>query len=153
VHKEKLHGNFRLESAVLQNEAGTKLIDVAELAIKAGEHVVLLGGNGAGKTTLLRLMSGLLDPSAGQVLLDGVSMTAIDPADRRRAIGYLPQDVALFHGSLRENLNPQNAAISDDEMMDALEKVGLGAYVRANSLGLDLRIAGSGSLSGGQRQA
>jgi ATP-binding cassette subfamily C protein LapB len=129
------------------------VVDVAALTIRAGERVALLGGNGAGKSSLLRLFSGLADPLSGRLLLDDVSMSAIDPSDRRRAIGYLPQDVALLHGTLRENLNLEGAALTDDDLFEALDGVGLGAFVRANPLGLDMPIAGSGSFSGGQRQA
>ncbi|HEY6916098.1 MAG TPA: ATP-binding cassette domain-containing protein, partial [Allosphingosinicella sp.] len=117
------------------------------------ERVALLGGNGAGKSTLLRLLSGLTDPAGGRLLLDGVSLSQIDPSDRRRAIGYLPQDVALFHGTLRDNLNLEGAGLGDEDLFHALDGVGLGAFVRAHPLGLDMPILGSGSFSGGQRQA
>ena len=103
--------------------------------------------------TLLRLLSGLLDAQAGRLLLDDVSLTQIDPADRQRGIGYLPQDVALFHGSLRDNLNLENAALGDEELLETLDGVGLGAFVRGHPLGLDMPIQGNASLSGGQRQA
>lgn len=82
-----------------------------------------------------------------------VSLTQIDPADRQRGIGYLPQDVALFHGSLRDNLNLENAALGDEELLETLDGVGLGAFVRGHPLGLDMPIQGNASLSGGQRQA
>ena len=123
------------------------------LGIRAGERVALLGGNGAGKSTLLRLLAGLLDPSAGRVMVDDISLTQIDPADRRRHIGYLPQDIALFYGTLRDNLNLEGAALSDEELFEALDGVGLGAWVRSHPLGLDMPIQGNASLSGGQRQA
>ncbi|WP_151891811.1 ATP-binding cassette domain-containing protein, partial [Pseudomonas aeruginosa] len=105
------------------------------------------------KSTLLRLLSGLLDAQAGRLLLDDVSLTQIDPADRQCGIGYLPQDVALFHGSLRDNLNLENAALGDEELLETLDGVGLGAFVRGHPLGLDMPIQGNASLSGGQRQA
>ena len=65
----------------------------------------------------------------------------------------LPQDVALFHGSLRDNLNLENAALGDEELLETLDGVGLGAFVRGHPLGLDMPIQGNASLSGGQRQA
>ncbi len=135
------------------NVDSAPVVDVQALNIRAGERVALLGGNGAGKSTLLRLLSGLLDAQAGRLLLDDVSLTQIDPADRQRGIGYLPQDVALFHGSLRDNLNLENAALGDEELLETLDGVGLGAFVRGHPLGLDMPIQGNASLSGGQRQA
>ncbi len=118
VHKERLQGHYRLEGVRLAHGDSPPVVDVQALNIRAGERVALLGGNGAGKSTLLRLLSGLLDAQAGRLLLDDVSLTQIDPADRQRGIGYLPQDVALFHGSLRDNLNLENAALGDEELLE-----------------------------------
>ena len=126
---------------------------VPKLEIAAGERVAVIGGNGAGKSTLLRMLSGLADPASGAVLMDDVSLAQIEPADRRRAIGYLPQDNALFHGTLRENLTLDGAARSDADLLEMLDVVGLGPFVRAHPAGLDLPLAGSRSVSGGQRQA
>ncbi|SPO55451.1 ABC transporter ATP-binding protein [Pseudomonas sp. JV551A1] len=153
VHRDRLHGHYRLEALRLAHGDSPPVVDVQALSIQAGERVALLGGNGAGKSTLLRLLSGLLDAQSGRLLLDDIALSQIDPADRQRGIGYLPQDVALFHGSLRENLNLANAALGDEELLDALDGVGLGTFVRAHPLGLDMPILGNASLSGGQRQA
>ncbi|SDQ70301.1 ATP-binding cassette, subfamily C, LapB [Pseudomonas sp. UC 17F4] len=153
VHKPHLHGHFRLEGVRLSHGDSPPVVDIQALTIQAGERVALLGGNGAGKSTLLRLLSGLLDAQAGRLLLDDVALSQIDPADRQRGIGYLPQEVALFQGSLRDNLNLESAALSDDELLETLDGVGLGAFVRSHSLGLDMPLQGNASLSGGQRQA
>jgi ATP-binding cassette subfamily C protein LapB len=153
VRKDSLRGDFRLAELQLRHGDGPLVVDIAALTIRAGERVALLGGNGAGKSSLLRLLSGLGDANSGHLLLDDVSLAQIDPADRRRAIGFLPQDVALLHGTLRENLNLEGAALSNDELLDAADMVGLGEFVRANPLGLDMPILGNGSFSGGQRQA
>lgn len=129
------------------------ILSIPRLEIGAGERVAVIGGNGAGKSTLLRLLSGFGDPSAGRILLDDVSLSQIDPADRRRAIGFLPQDSVLFHGTLRENLALDGARHADAELLEALDAVGLGVFVRAHPKGLDLPIMGSQAVSGGQRQA
>lgn len=153
VRKERLAGAYRLEDVKLQHGDGPPVVNIGALAIGAGERVALLGGNGAGKSSLLRLLSGLGDATSGRILLDDVNLLTIDPADRRQAIGYLPQDVALLHGTLRENLNLEGAGLSDAELFEALDAVGLGPFVRANPLGLDMPIQSSASFSGGQRQA
>lgn len=153
VHKERLAGHYQLEGVRLAHGDNPPVVNIRNLDIRAGERVALLGGNGAGKSSLLRLLSGLVSPQSGRLLLDDISLSQIDPADRQRGIGYLPQDVALFHGRLRDNLNLGNAALGDEELLEALDGVGLGSFVRGHPLGLDMPILGNGSLSGGQRQA
>ncbi len=154
ARQHALTGHFQLENIRSgYDEQGPLALDVRELQILPGERVALLGGNGAGKSTLLRLLSGLTSPKEGKILLDSLALGQIDPADLRQSIAYLPQDTALFYGSLRENLTPLNAGQSDGEMLAALDGVGLGEFVRAHPLGLDMPLNGSASVSGGQRQA
>ncbi len=135
------------------SEDQPKVLELDQFTIKAGEHIALLGGNGAGKSTFLRLLAGLYTASEGELLLDNLALAQIDPADRRRAIGYLPQDIALFHGNLRDNVNLQNRQIDDQSLLSILDMTGLGAFVRRHPMGLDLPIQANHSLSGGQRQA
>ncbi|BBA37410.1 ABC transporter-like protein [Methylocaldum marinum] len=152
--KPVLHGHYRVEGLKLRYQPETPLaLDLQRFEIRAGEHVALLGGNGSGKSTLLRVLAGLADPTEGRILLDDLGLSQIDPADRRQAIGYLPQDVALFYGTLRDNLLLDGALHEDDELLEALDAVGLGVFVRADPLGLDMPIWSSASVSGGQRQA
>lgn len=149
-----LSGNYQLDQVRAgYDPQGPLALDLQHLEIRAGERVALLGGNGAGKSTLLRLLSGLNAPTAGEIRLDGLALSQIDPADLRQAIGYLPQDTALFYGTLRDNLTPMDAGQSDQELLAALDGVGLGPFVRAHPLGLDMQLHGSASVSGGQRQA
>lgn len=153
VHLERVAGHYLLNDIKWCHGEGPAVLNISSLSIRQGERVAILGGNGAGKSTLLRLLAGLVDVQSGNVQLDNINLSQIDPADRQRNIGYLPQDVALFFGTLRENLNLANAAISDAQLLETLDGIGLGAFVRAHPLGLDMPIGGNGSLSGGQRQA
>jgi ATP-binding cassette subfamily C protein LapB len=122
--------------------------------VTPGQRVAVLGVNGSGKSTLLKLMSGLYAPDRGRVMIDGTDMSQIDPRDLRRHIGYLSQDVRLFAGTLRENLNLNQLERDDERLMTALDFAGLGAHVRNHHKGLDLEILdGGGGLSIGQRQS
>ena len=154
IRAPSLVGAYRLEDVVYRHDPeAAPVVMIPSLAIAKGESVSLLGGNGAGKSTLLRLLAGLTDPQDGAVLIDNLALSQIDPIDRRRQIGYLPQSVALFQGTLRENLLLDHALHSDDELLAALDAVGLGSYVRRHSRGLDLQIYSNANVSGGQRQA
>jgi len=114
----------------------------------------VLGSNGAGKSSLLKLLSGVYAPTKGRVLIDGTDMAQIEPRDLRRLIGYLGQDVRLFSGTLRDNLNLTLLERDDTRLMQALAFAGLGAFVKAHHKGLDLEIQDGGQgLSIGQRQS
>jgi len=154
VRKTSLAGDYHLENIQFRySQEAALILDIQTLNIEAGSRVMLLGCNGAGKSTLLRILAGLSDLTNGRVLLDNVNLSQIDPCDRRQGIGYLPQDIALFHGTLRDNLLLDGEEHSDQELLQALDAIGLGYTVRQHSLGLDLPIEGNGSVSGGQRQA
>lgn len=154
AHKPRLDGDYKLENIKLNyGDEGPPALSIKALQLKACSHTVLLGSNGAGKSSLLRILAGLEDVDSGQVLLDDISMTQLDPADRQRDIGYLPQDSCLFYGTLRENLQLSGNTFSDEAIFNVLDNIGFGGAVRAHPLGLDMPILGSRSLSGGQRQA
>nr|WP_170307839.1 type I secretion system permease/ATPase [Aliiruegeria sabulilitoris] len=155
LRREKLRGQFELSELTFHyDEDAAPTLDVSGVVIKPGQHVTILGANGSGKSTLLKLLAGLYGPSRGRILLDGTDMSQIDPRDLRRGIGYLGQDVRLFAGSLRDNLNLTQLERNDDRLMKALDFAGLGAFLRSHPQGLDLQIRDGGEgLSVGQRQS
>lgn len=155
LRREKFQGQFELrEVHFTYDEDGPATLDVPAVVIKPGQRVTILGANGSGKSTLLKMLSGLYAPTKGRVLLDGTDMAQIDPRDLRRGIGYLSQDVRLFAGSLRDNLNLNQLERDDDRLMQALEFAGLGPFLRGHPQGLDLQIRDGGEgLSIGQRQS
>lgn len=155
LRRDKLRGNFRLmELGYRYDDDGAKTVDIPALDILAGQRVAILGNNGSGKSTLLKVLSGLHAPTEGRVLIDGVDMAQVMPRDLRREIGYLSQEVRLFAGTLRENLNLNLMENDDDRLIAALDFAGLGDFVRNHAKGLDLPIGDAGAgLSIGQRQS
>jgi len=155
LRRDRIDGAFELrEVQFTYDEGAAPVLDIAGLAIQPGQAVAVLGTNGSGKSTFLKLLSGLYAPSKGRVLLDGTDMGQIAPRDLRRLIGYLGQDVRLFTGSLRENLNLTLLERDDGRLMQALDFAGLGPFVKNHPKGLDLEILDGGhGLSQGQRQS
>lgn len=124
------------------------------LSIKPGERVAIIGKVGCGKTTVGRLIAGLYEPAEGSVLIDGVDLRQMDPADVRRGIGFLMQDVVLFQGTIRENITAGRPHADDAAIIRAAELAGVDSFVRAHPQGYDAPVGERGqNLSGGQRQA
>ncbi len=122
--------------------------------IAAGERVALIGKVGCGKSTIQRLIMGLYTPTEGQVLIDGIDLRQLDPADVRRSIGYVAQDTTLFNGSLRENIAFGLPHAEDSAVVQAADLAGLSEFVNRHPRGYDMPVGERGeSLSGGQRQS
>lgn len=122
--------------------------------IEQGEKVVIIGRVGSGKTTLQKLLLGLYQAEQGTVSVDGVDVRQLDPADLRRNIGYVPQDVTLFYGSLRDNIAMGLPQADDAAVARAARIAGLAEFVDAHPHGYGMLVGERGeSLSGGQRQA
>ena len=155
LRRETLEGGFELREVQFGYDTGTApVLDIPALAIQPGQKLAILGANGSGKSTFLKLLSGLYAPARGRVMVDGTDMNQIEPRDLRRLVGYLGQDVRLFTGSLRENLNLTLLERDDDRLMQALDFAGLGPFVKSHPKGLDLEIRDGGQgLSQGQRQS
>jgi len=123
-------------------------------SIKPGEKVAFIGRIGSGKSSIAKLMLGLYDPSEGSVLLDGTDLRQLDPVDLRRNIGYAPQDVVLFFGSIRDNIAMGAPFAGDAEIIKAAEIAGVTEFVNRHPAGFDMLVGERGEgLSGGQRQS
>jgi len=121
--------------------------------IREGEHVALLGRVGSGKSTLLRLVLGLYQPRSGAILIDGVDIRQLDPSQLRRNIGYVPQDVTLFFGSLKENILLADPHLDNADLLAAAGVAGLNEMIDTHPRGFDMAVGERGELlSGGQRQ-
>ncbi|WP_308444887.1 type I secretion system permease/ATPase [Paraburkholderia adhaesiva] len=121
--------------------------------VRPGERIAVLGSIGCGKSTLLRVMANLYTPGSGQVLMDGIDVQQIDPADVRAAVGMLGQDSRLFYGTLRENVIIGKPAVTTEEFLQVARLTGLDAIAARHPRGFDMSIGEAGqALSGGQRQ-
>jgi ATP-binding cassette subfamily B multidrug efflux pump len=117
------------------------------------EVTAVIGSTGSGKTTLLSLVPRLFDPTGGQVLVDGVDVSDLDPALLSRTVGLVPQKPYLFTGTVASNLRYGNPDATDEELWRALDVAQARDFVERMDGGLDAPIAQGGTnVSGGQRQ-
>jgi ATP-binding cassette subfamily C protein LapB len=155
IHRAQLRGdiefrNLRFHYPNRQDAA----IEGISFRIAAGEKVALIGRVGSGKSTIHRLIMGLYQPSEGAVLLDGIDLRQMDPADVRRNCAHVAQDVTLFYGTLRENIAFGLPYADDSAILAAAETAGMMDFVNRHPRGFDMPVGERGELlSGGQRQS
>jgi ATP-binding cassette subfamily C protein LapB len=122
--------------------------------IAPGERVALIGRIGSGKTTIEKLILGLHAPTSGSILIDGIESRQIDPVELRRDIGYVPQDIVLFYGSVRDNIVLGAPRIDDAAVLRAAGQAGVTEFVDSHPRGFAMPVGERGeAISGGQRQA
>lgn len=139
--------SFRYPNSELQSLTATSL------KLGAGEHIAILGRIGSGKSTLSKLALGLFQATEGEIRVDGVDIRQLDPHEYRGSVGYVPQDITLFTGTLRENITLGRPSISDAQLIKAVERAGIADWVNRHPLGFDMPISERGdSVSGGQRK-
>lgn len=155
VHRNHFRGDIEFkEVSFAYPNIDEPAIRNMSFKIKAGEKVGFIGRIGSGKTTLEKLILGFYQPQEGSVLIDGIDLRQIDPADLRRTIGFVPQDITLFYGTLRQNLMMGSPFVDDDQILAAASLAGVTDFANAHPHGFDMLIGERGeSLSGGQRQA
>lgn len=121
--------------------------------VPAGSFTAIVGPSGSGKTTILDLITGLRDPAVGEITVDGVSLADLDMTAWRSSIGYVPQEVFLFHDTIRRNVTLGDESIGKEAVVKALQDAGAWSFVSTRPGGIEDMIAPQGSnLSGGQRQ-
>lgn len=124
-----------------------------DMRVPVRSVTLLTGSSGSGKSTVSDIILGLFRPDAGSILVDGVDLRDMDLASWRAQIGYVPQDLFLFHDDLRSNVTLGNPIYADSDVIDALRHAGAWDFVKTLDDGLDTHLGERGQrLSGGQRQ-
>lgn len=146
-------GELALEQVVAAPPGIDKpLIHGISFRLARGESLGIIGPSAAGKSTLARLIVGVWRPTAGHVRLDGADVHRWDADELGPSIGYLPQDVELFDGTVHENI-ARFGALDEDGVVAAARMAGVHEMILRLAAGYDTRIGEGGSvLSGGQRQ-
>jgi ATP-binding cassette subfamily C protein LapB len=154
VHRPKFHGDVEFKNVNFSYPGQTlPALSAVSFKIAAGERVGIIGRIGSGKTTIEKLILGLYNPTSGSVLIDGIDLQQIDPAELRHNIGYVPQDVVLFYGSVKDNITMGAPYVDDSAMLRAAEIAGVADFVNRHPMGFDMPVGERGDgLSGGQKQ-
>ena len=154
ISRPKLDGEieFRNVSYAFE-EANQAVLQDLSFKIPKGQKVALVGKMGSGKSTLSRLIAGILEPTEGAILIDGVDVRQIDQADLRKNIGIMLQDSWLFSGTVRENIQMGFNEYDDAHVLEVCKIACVDDFVGSHPKGYDLEIKERGiGLSGGQRQ-
>lgn len=136
------------------NEESAEVLKHLSFRVKAGQTIALVGRSGSGKTTLVNMLPRFVEPSAGQIVIDGTPIHEFTLASLRHNLSLVSQHVVLFEGSIADNIRyGSNHAASDEQLRVVLEAANLWDFVQTLPEGLNTQIGESGSwLSGGQRQ-
>ncbi len=155
LHRPTLQGTIAFDQVgFVYPNTERKVLDGVSFRINAGEKVAFIGRIGAGKSTIARLLLNLYEPSEGAIYADDTDYRQIDPADLRRNIAYIAQDVMLFRGTVRENITIGRAEVSEEDILKASQASGVHEFVSRHPMGYDAPVGERGEgLSGGQRQA
>jgi ATP-binding cassette, subfamily C, bacterial LapB len=155
VRRESVTGEIEFERVSFKYPGNdNEVLREVSFRIKPGEHVGIIGKVGSGKSTINRLILGLYQPTDGKIKIDGADIQQLDPAEVRKAVGYVPQDVVLFYGSLRDNITIGIPFVEDYGILQAAALAGLDDLISNHPAGFDMPIGERGeSLSGGQRQS
>ncbi|MBR9827869.1 MAG: type I secretion system permease/ATPase [Oceanospirillales bacterium] len=155
LHRPELSGGIEFQEVDF-TYPGTEYgaLKAISFRIKPGEKVALIGRIGSGKSSIQKLLLGLYSPTQGAIAIDGIDLNQIEPSDLRRCVGYVPQDVMLFAGTVRDNITIGLPQASDVQILQAARLSGVETFVNQHPLGFDMPVGERGSaLSGGQRQA
>ncbi|MEU6918019.1 ABC transporter ATP-binding protein [Streptomyces olindensis] len=145
--------DVRFEKVTFAHRGGRPLFDGLDLTVPSGTKLGLVGRSGGGKTSLTRLLLRMTDIDGGRILVGGQDISRLRQADLRGQIAYVPQDPAMFHRTLRENIAFARPDAGDAEIRRAAEAAHVTEFAEALPDGFDTMVGERGvKLSGGQRQ-
>jgi ATP-binding cassette subfamily C protein LapB len=154
VSRENIDGKIEFKNVTFSYpDTEVEVLKNVSFTINSGEKVALIGSIGSGKTTIEKLLLHLYEPDSGSILIDGIDIRQIDPADLRSKIGYVSQHVSLFRGTLKDNISFGSSYISDEKILKASKISGVDQFASRHPKGYAMEIGEGGrGLSGGQRQ-
>jgi ATP-binding cassette, subfamily C, bacterial LapB len=155
VEAPKFEGNIEfIDVTFTYPEADIPALKNVSFTITPHEKIAIIGRIGSGKSTIQKLLLGLYEPDSGQILIDGIDIKQIDPADLRKNISYVSQDIMLFRGTVKDNITFRASHSTDGAMIRAAQISGASEFIKKHPKGYEMPVGERGmGLSGGQRQS
>lgn len=150
---DKARGSIEFKNVWFAYNDDDYVLKNVNFSFKEGEKVAIVGHTGAGKTTIINLINRFYDVSKGEIKIDGINIKDIRQSDLRKNIGIVLQDVFLFSGDIRYNIDLGNKEIPEDKINEAIDSVGLRKFIDSLPEGLNQKVNERGTtFSTGQRQ-
>ncbi|WP_428738474.1 type I secretion system permease/ATPase [Sulfurimonas sp.] len=155
VEAPKFEGNIEfIDVTFTYPEADVPALKNVSFSVSPHEKIAIIGRIGSGKSTIQKLLLGLYEPDSGQILIDGIDIKQIDPADLRKHISYVSQDIMLFRGTVKDNITFRASHATDGAMVRAAQISGASEFIKKHPKGYEMPVGERGmGLSGGQRQS
>lgn len=153
LKKTELSGDIKISGLNFAYGTRGNTLENIDLHIRPGEKVAFVGESGSGKTTLTKLLMRFYNYTEGEILIDGIHLKEYDTESYRSLIGYVPQDILLFSGSIKENIRFGMPYISDEAVYKAAKAARADEFISKLPDGYDTLVGERGTtLSGGERQ-
>ena len=153
LQPEHIHGNIEIKDVAFRYGTRRYVYENLHLNINSGEKVALVGASGCGKTTIAKLLLKLYEPEKGKISIDGYDLKDIDANSIRNLIGYVPQEIYLFAGTIAENIALHKPAASLEEIVNAAKSAGANDFIEELPERYGTMLGEKGmNLSGGERQ-
>lgn len=154
LHRPSIKGDIEFKDVTFNyKDQQVPALSNVSFKITEGEKVAIIGRTGSGKTTLQKLVMDYYEPVAGAILISDTDINQIDPTELRRNMSYVPQEISLFNGTVRENIVLGTPLANDEAVLEATRVAGILDFLNSHPQGFDLNVGERGNrLSGGQRQ-
>ena len=150
---DRLKNDIQLKNLSFSYNSSTPILNDLNLTFPQGKMSAIIGPSGVGKSTIIHLLMGLLNPTAGVILINGKPLSDYELDSWRSRIGYVGQDPFLFHGSIRDNIRMGHLEATDDQVEDAARAAAIHDTIMAQPNGYNTLVGDRGmTLSGGQKQ-
>lgn len=152
LHRHKVKGNIEFKDVCFSYDKKNPTIKNFNAKALPGQKIAIVGPTGAGKTTMVNLLMKFYDIDSGEILIDGVSTKDLTRENIHKLFVMVLQDTWLFDGTVRDNIKFNQKNVTDKEIWDVCEKVGIDHFIKTLPGGLDANVSSNEAISSGEKQ-